>query len=79
MANPRRADEIMMTAAAARLLGLHLGSVMPLGFYTSAQSNLPGFGTARVQPYRRVDAKLVGIVVPGDAVIQMTATAFRRT
>ena len=45
LADPQRADEIMMTASAARLLGVHVGQVVPMGFYIHAQNNLPGFGT----------------------------------
>ena len=33
-----RADEVMMTANAAQQLGVHLGQVVPLGFYTHAQT-----------------------------------------
>ena len=39
MADPSRPDEVVMTAAAARLLGVHVGSTMPLGLYTAAQMN----------------------------------------
>ena len=37
LADPQRADEIMMTASAARLLGVHVGQVVPMGFYLHAQ------------------------------------------
>jgi hypothetical protein len=32
MASPDRADEFVTTAAAARLLGWHVGEVIPMGF-----------------------------------------------
>ena len=32
LADPKRADEIMMTASAAQILGVHVGQVVPLGF-----------------------------------------------
>ncbi|MCU1460348.1 MAG: hypothetical protein JWO37_423 [Acidimicrobiales bacterium] len=63
MASPDRADEFVTTAVGARLLGLRIGQVVPMGFYEPAQANLPGFGTAKVPPERRVDMKLVGLVV----------------
>jgi hypothetical protein len=70
MADPTRADEIVMDAATARGLGLHIGQVFPLGFYTGAQTNNPGFGTGSVPPDRRLDAKLVGIVLLNSQVVQ---------
>jgi hypothetical protein len=63
MASPDRADEFVTTAIGARLLGLRVGQIVSMGFYRGAQAILPGFGTARVPPQRRVDMKLVGIVV----------------
>ena len=70
LADPARADEIMMTASAARLLGIHLGEVVPLGMYVPSQMGLPGFGTAKVPPVLRVRAKLVGIVTLNNQVVQ---------
>ena len=59
-----------MTAAAAQVLGVHVGQVVPLGAYTNAQANSPGFGTPSVAPHLRIDAKLVGIVVLNNQVVQ---------
>ncbi len=70
LADPQQADEIMMTASAARLLGVHVGQVVPMGFYLPAQNNLPGFGTPRVSPALRVNATLVGIVTLNNQVVQ---------
>jgi hypothetical protein len=70
MANPARADEFVVSADAARLVGVHVGEIVPFGAYTNDQTGLPGFGTAAVAPYFRVDLKLVGIVVANDAVVQ---------
>ena len=61
LADPNRADEIVMTAPAARLLGVHLGQVVPLGFYTRSQATLPGFGTPRVAPRLRIQATLTAV------------------
>lgn len=68
-ANPRRPDEVATTAEIARELGLHLGSVLHLGFYTNDQTNSPDIGTAKVQPHLRADVTLVGIGVLNSAVV----------
>src|ERR1039457_3350278 len=70
MANPGRADEFVTTALGARALGLHVGQAVPMGVYTSNQFNSPGFGTPRVAPERRINMKLVGIVVFNNQVIE---------
>jgi hypothetical protein len=70
LANPNRADEVVMTAPAAHLLGAHVGQLVPLGLYTSGQAKLPGFGTPSVAPRLRVQARLTGIVVLNDGVVQ---------
>ena len=67
MADPNRVDEVVMTATAAQLLGVHVGQVVPLGLYTDAQTSQPGFGTPRVAPRLLVRARLVGIVVLNNA------------
>lgn len=69
-ARPGRADEMEMTSSAARLLGVHLGQVVKMGFYTAAQEGRAGFGTARVAPRFRVSVKLVGIAVFNNTVVQ---------
>ena len=70
MADPDRPDEIVMTAVAAHLLGFHVGEVIPYGFYTQQQEGLPGFGTPKVPPHRRMDEKLVGLVQVSNALVQ---------
>jgi hypothetical protein len=70
MANPKRADEFVTTALGAHLLGLHVGEVIPMGVFTTAQFNSPGFGTPRVAPERRIGMRLVGIVVFNNEVIE---------
>jgi hypothetical protein len=69
MADPSRADEFVATAQTEKLLGLHVGEVLPMGFYTTAQSEQPGFGTAKVKPHLRLDMKLVGTVVFNNEVV----------
>ncbi len=70
MADPRRADEFVTTALGARALGWHVGQVVPMGVYSSNQFGLPGFGTPSVAPLRRIDMKLVGLVVFNNQVIE---------
>ena len=70
MADPRRADEFVTTALGARTLGWHVGQLVPMGIYSSSQFGLPGFGTPSVPPLRRIDMKLVGLVVFNNQVIE---------
>lgn len=69
-ADPRRADQMVMTATAARLLGVHIGQVVPMGLYTQAQQSLPDFGSPKVAPRLQVGVRLVGIAVFNNAVVQ---------
>ena len=62
LANPDRADEFVATALAARLLGWHLGQVIPMGFYTNSQSP-----TSR--PLRQLRMTLTGIVTFNNEVV----------
>ena len=39
-----------MAPVVAKLLGFHVGQVIPYGFYDEAQQSLPGFGTNAVRP-----------------------------
>ena len=70
MADPDRPNEVVMTQAAAHLLGFHVGQVIPYGIYTVDQQSLPGFGTASVQPHLRLAATLVGLVQVSNAIVQ---------
>jgi hypothetical protein len=73
MADPTRADEAVVTSEAAQLLGLHVGQIVSVGFYTSNQTNLPGFGTATVEPTKRDVLRIVGIVASSNDVVQVDA------
>ncbi len=61
-ANPDRADEFVATALAARLLGWHVGQVIPMGFYTNSQSP-----TSR--PLRQLRMTLTGIATFNNEVV----------
>jgi hypothetical protein len=60
MADPARADEVMITRDAAASLGLHLGSVVPVVIS-------PPAGTG---PVRRIGLKVVGIGLLTREVVQ---------
>jgi hypothetical protein len=70
MANPASRDEIMMNARAASLLGLRVGEQVPIGFYTDAQAGSPGYGTARVRPVVRIEARITGLIEFNDELVQ---------
>jgi hypothetical protein len=70
MPDPRRADEFIVSPTTARIFRFHVGEVVRFGVYTNAQTALPAFGTAAVAPYRRFEARLVGIVLQGNSVVQ---------
>jgi hypothetical protein len=62
MAHPDRADEFVATALAARLLGWHVGQVIPMGFYTNSQS-------LTSKPRLRLRMRLTGIVTFSNEVV----------
>jgi len=68
--DPASIDEFVTTEIGARLAGWKVDEVVPFGFYTNAQLASSGFGTGAVTPAVRVDAKLVGLVVLSDGVVQ---------
>jgi hypothetical protein len=76
MADPRRDDEFVMSAGGAAKYGLHIGSTIPLGFFTDAQENSPTFaGYPTDKPYVAIDMKLVGIIEASQQIIQDDDTA----
>ncbi len=68
MANPNRADEVVLDVKGGQG-PVHVGEVVPLGFYTNAQGALP-FGAPGVKPYLRIDAKVVGKAIFSQEVVQ---------
>jgi hypothetical protein len=82
LADPARPDEIVVSALVARVLRLHVGEVMPVGFYTNAQTTLPGYGAGggfKHKAHVAMDMKVVGIVAFNNQVVldslDQTATA----
>jgi hypothetical protein len=71
MADPTRADELVMSAGSAAQFGLHIGSTLPVAFFTDAQASQPNFsGYPRNKPHRIVPFKLVGVVEWAPQVVQ---------
>jgi len=68
IADPDRADEIMMTEGAERVLGLRVGQTVPWGTYSNAQYS----STTAVPPLPALHERLtlVGTVVLNNAVVQ---------
>jgi len=65
-----RANEFMTLSSAVAAYGWHLGEVIPMGIYTNRQTESPGFGTARVQPFRRIAMTLVGVGLPATSIVE---------
>jgi hypothetical protein len=61
---------MVMTATAARLLGVRVGEVVPMGFYTDSEEALPAFGAPTVAPRFKAGVKVVGIAVFNNSVVQ---------
>ncbi len=71
MADPNSQDEFVVSAGGAAELGLHIGSTLPVGFYSDAQTSSPTFvGYPTDKPYLSVTLKLVGIIEPSQQVVQ---------
>jgi FtsX-like permease family/MacB-like periplasmic core domain len=69
MANPDRADEVVIDAKGTPP-SVHVGEVVPLGFYTNAQVASPDFGQPDTKPYLRIDVKVVGKAIFSREVVQ---------
>ena len=67
--DPARVDEFMTLSTAAAAYGFHVGEIVPMGFYTNRQTDLPGFGTTAVKPYRRIDMRVAGIGLPVTEIV----------
>jgi ABC-type antimicrobial peptide transport system permease subunit len=61
-ADPARADEVVATPSAAAVLGLHVGSKVPIGIWADNQTTLT--------PYRVIRMTVVGIGVFNTQVVQ---------
>ncbi len=76
VADPARADEVLMSAGAAAYEGLHIGSTLRLAFFSTAQVNSSSFvGYPADKPYLPITLKLVGIVTDSTQIVQDDDTA----
>jgi MacB-like periplasmic core domain/FtsX-like permease family len=69
MANPDRADEVVIDAKGTPS-SVHVGEVVPLGFYTNAQEESPEFGRPGFRPYLRINVRVVGKAIFSREVVQ---------
>ena len=76
MASTSRTDEITMAPVVAKLLGFHVGQTIPFGFYSGAQQNEPGFGTAAVKPALRINMHLVGLTESNAQIVEDDVDTF---
>lgn len=70
VADPARADEVDVTAAAARALRVHPGDKLEIGVFAAAQTQSPAFGTAKVQPRKKINVTVVGVVEFSNNIVQ---------
>ena len=70
VADPSRANEVVVTVGAARAFRVHVGDTVSIGVFTRKQTQATGFGSAKVQPIRRVEVTVVGIVEFNNNVVQ---------
>jgi hypothetical protein len=71
LADPWRLDEFVISAGGANEYGLHIGSTLPLGFFTDQQADSPTFaGYPTDKPHFSIDMKLVGIIEASQQVVQ---------
>jgi hypothetical protein len=71
MANPARADEVVMNVGAAQEGGLHIGSVVKIPFYTDAQVNSPN----SAKPALIATVRVVGEFVASRDVLESDINA----
>jgi len=69
MANPARADEVVIDAKGTPP-SVHVGEVIPLGFFSNAQEASPDFGRPGTRPYLRINVRVVGKAIFSREVVQ---------
>jgi energy-converting hydrogenase Eha subunit A len=75
-ANPRKADEFVMTAEAERLMGWRVGETIPMAFFSNAQVSRTSFNPAKAQPQLSIAMHLVGTVVLNNEVVSDEVNQF---
>jgi FtsX-like permease family len=69
-ANPNRLNEAVMNPQAATEMGLHVGSVIQIPFYTDAQTRSATSAATLGKPFLVVNVRMVGEVFPAGPVVQ---------
>ena len=69
MANPNRADEVVIDAKGTPA-SVHVGQVIPFAFFTNAQETSPDFGRPGMKPYLRINVRVVGKAIFSQEVVQ---------
>jgi ABC-type antimicrobial peptide transport system permease subunit len=71
MPDPKKANEFMAAALAAKALGWHVGEYVRMYFYSDAQADGPDFGPGKkpLTPTVNLMMHLVGTIVPNDDVL----------
>ena len=67
--NPNVLMKFTTSVAETRRLRWHVGAVVPFGFYTNAETMMPGFSTSSVAPHLRVNAQRRPGEGSGDVVV----------
>ena len=69
MANPKKENEFVADAYAAKAMGWHVGERIPMYFYTDAQADVANFGVVYKKPAVSLTMHLVGTVIPNNDVL----------
>jgi hypothetical protein len=67
MFNPKKADEMVAEADAAKAMHWHLGETIPMDVHTDKQTQEPSF--KGIKPAVKISVRLVGLVVPNSKVL----------
>jgi len=70
LANPRSMNEAVMNLQAAKEMGLHVGSIIQIPFYTDAQTKNVSSYSNLPKPFRLVNVKMVGEIIPLGGVVE---------
>ncbi len=61
MLNPKRADEMVMDDATARVQGVHLGQVVRIGWFNNVDASSPGLNSLKAPASQQLRVKVVGL------------------
>jgi hypothetical protein len=70
LADPSRLDEAVMNAQAASEMGLHVGSVIQIPFYTDARVQSANSSQQLGKPFLVIGVRMVGEVIPAGPIVE---------